>query len=96
MIEPTAACNLTDVKIGLCISEEHVISCKFYPCRTQAIERTVKLVTESSSCACSHLARKGIIVSTLALEKCIPASKSKKHFVPVEYHYFLVILFFID
>ena len=52
-------------------------------CHTQIVQRTVKLVTESSSQACSQDAREGIIVTTLASRKRMPAFKSKKDYVPI-------------
>ena len=78
--EPPATRALNKVDINHCIYEKQVISCSKYPCHTQPVERTMNLVTESSSRACIQFAREGIIISTYSL----PEFKSKKYLVPIK------------
>ena len=78
--EPLATRALTEDDINQCIYEKLIFSCRESPCHTQAMERTVKLVTESLSRACSQFAREELIVSTLTSMQRIPAFL-KKDFV---------------
>ena len=81
--EPSATRTLTDDDINHCIYETKIFLFREYHCHTQAVERTVKLVTESSSRACSQFAREELIVSTLTSMQRIPAFL-KKDFVPIK------------
>ena len=59
--EPPATRDLIDYEISLRIQEKQAFSCEHFPCQTQTVERTVKLVTERSSHACSQFAGEGIL-----------------------------------
>ena len=50
-----------------------------YPCHTQAVERTIQLVTKSS-CSVTEEARHGLILSTLFSREKMPAFESKKDY----------------
>jgi len=51
-----------------------------FPCHTQAVERTVKLVTEASKKVCGHNKRDGFIRSTLKSRKAMPEFRSKRQY----------------
>ena len=82
--EPPATCDLTDNEINFRIREKLAFFYEDFPCHTQAVEWTVKLVTGNSSRACIQIAREGIIVFTLASRKRIRAFESKKDFIPIK------------
>lgn len=52
-----------------------------FPCHTQAVERTVKLVTQAAKSVCGAEARDGYIRSTLRSRKIMPKFNTKKDFV---------------
>jgi hypothetical protein len=51
-----------------------------FPCHTQAVERTVKLVTDASARVCGHDNRDGYVRSTLLSRKIMPNFHQKSHF----------------
>ena len=51
------------------------------PCHKQAVERAVKLVTESSACAVDSSERDGCIIAKLQSRKNMPQFNTKKDFV---------------
>lgn len=51
------------------------------PCHTQAVERSVKIVTEAAMSACDKKSRDGIIHAKLASRKVMPKFDSKKDFL---------------
>ncbi|XP_052127883.1 uncharacterized protein LOC127750366 [Frankliniella occidentalis] len=51
------------------------------PCHTQAVERCVKLVTESSSAVCGEKAREGFIQCRMESRKTLPNLDTKKDFL---------------
>ena len=51
------------------------------PCHTQAVERSVKLVTEASGCLVNSSERDGYILAKLDSRKKIPQFESKKDFM---------------
>lgn len=53
---------------------------KDMPCHTQAVERSVKLVTEASQRVCGHEARNGFIFNTLYSRRLMPKFESKQDF----------------
>lgn len=55
------------------------INCNF-PCHTQAVERTVKLVTEASSAVCGFNKRDGWIKATIKSRKNMPFFSSKNKY----------------
>lgn len=56
------------------------IDFKKLPCNTQAVERSVKLVTEASMSVCTAAAREGFIVNTLRSRNAMPQYNSKKDY----------------
>ena len=50
------------------------------PCHTQAVQRTVNLVTEAASNVYGHEERDGFIRSTLLSEEKMPCFETKKDF----------------
>ncbi|GBP11869.1 hypothetical protein EVAR_74507_1 [Eumeta japonica] len=50
------------------------------PCHTQAVERSVKIVTEAAMLACDKKARDGMIHAKLASRKAMPKFDSRKDF----------------
>ncbi|KAI6657812.1 hypothetical protein LOD99_561 [Oopsacas minuta] len=69
------------------LSKEVLINCvrapleiPAYPCHTQAVERTIKLVTKSSCSVTGEDARHGLILSTLTSREKMPAFESKKDY----------------
>lgn len=53
---------------------------KKFPCHTQAVERTVKLVSESCMLVTDHVKRDGVIKATLESRRKMPLFKSKQDF----------------
>lgn len=53
---------------------------KKIPCHTQAVERTVKIVTEPSQHVCGNDARDGMILTTLSSRKAMPKFSSKQDY----------------
>lgn len=60
--------------------EENKIDFLRLPCHTQAVERSVKTVTEASGTLCSKSAREGYIKSKIESRKLMPKFDSKKDF----------------
>lgn len=54
---------------------------KSFPCHTQAVERTVKLVSESSKMVTDPVRRDGVIKATIESRQKMPSFKTKKDFV---------------
>lgn len=50
------------------------------PCHTQAVERTIKLVTEASLSVCGCEGRDGFVKAKIASQKAMPKFETKKHF----------------
>lgn len=53
---------------------------KDIPCHTQAVERSVKLVTEASQRVCGQEGRNGFIFNTLSSRRLMPMFESKQDF----------------
>lgn len=60
--------------------DENLIFLKL-PCHTQAVERSVKIVTEASMSLCDKKSREGLIQAKLASRKLMPRFESKRDFV---------------
>lgn len=60
--------------------DENLIFLKL-PCHTQAVERSVKIVTEASMSLCDKNSREGLIQAKLASRKLMPRFDSKRDFV---------------
>ena len=50
-----------------------------YPCHTQSVERTVKIVTEASQAVCGQLNRDGFIHSRLEGRRIMPFSTQRQN-----------------
>lgn len=53
------------------------------PCHTQAVERTVKTVTEASSTLCNKSDKEGFIKAQIESQSGMPKFDSKKDFVTI-------------
>lgn len=51
------------------------------PCHTQAVERSVKIVTEAAISACDKKTRDGMIHAKLASRKVMPKFDSRRDFL---------------
>ena len=74
--EPPLTLAMSDKAVRRCI--DHPIQLPHYPCHTQAVERSVKLVTESSVKCYGHSSRHGWIINVLKSRKAKPTFQSKK------------------
>lgn len=54
---------------------------KIFPSNTQAVERTIKIVTEASLTVCGEENREGFILSILKSRNSLPNFQSKKDYV---------------
>ena len=81
--EPPLTMHLKTEDIGLILRGEIPLEVEFLdlPCHTQAVERTVKLVTEASQSVCGHKNRDGYIRTTLENRKQLPKIESKRDFI---------------
>lgn len=70
--ELTEIVKTTDVAYGWEFS--------YFPCHTQAVERTVKLVTEASAAVCGHDARDDMIRATLQSRSIMPKFNIKSQY----------------
>ncbi|KAF2886685.1 hypothetical protein ILUMI_19488 [Ignelater luminosus] len=52
-----------------------------FPCHTQALERCIKLETDSSGTVCEEDARDGFIRAKLELRKMLPQFETRKHYL---------------
>ncbi|KAF2880389.1 hypothetical protein ILUMI_25805, partial [Ignelater luminosus] len=76
-------CNLPAMKMKnelLLSSETKSVDFPRFPCHTQAVERVIKLVTDSLRPVWCSEARKGFIKSRITLQKSMPKFETKKHF----------------
>ena len=86
--EPPMTKHITDEDLKKYISEAREPSCQMqsidfprFPCHTQAVERVIKLVTESSLSVCGPEARDGFVKAKIASQKMMPKFETKKHFI---------------
>jgi len=66
-----------DIEMFVASGDTPVMDFPKYPCHTQAVERCVKLVTESCSSVCGVTARDGFIRVRLESRKIMPSFESK-------------------
>lgn len=84
--EPPMTKHVTDEDLAKYICEArqnslmHSIDFPRFPCHTQAVERVIKLVTESSLCVCGLEERNGFVKARIASHKMMPKFETKKHF----------------
>lgn len=63
--EPPLTMHIPDEDLLCMIQDQETINFKRFPCHTQAVERTVKIVTDASSTVCGPKARDGYIRAKL-------------------------------
>lgn len=80
--EPPILRHLSDDELQSLAESPDLVEkwCPKYPCHTQSVERTVKLVTEASAKVYDYKNRDGYIRNTLKSRKIMPAFESKKDF----------------
>ena len=86
--EPPMTKHITDEDLKKYVREAREPSCRMqaidfprFPCQTQAVERVIKLVTESSLSVCGPEARDGFVKVKIASQKMMPKFETKKHFI---------------
>lgn len=81
-VEPPILRDVSENDIKLCAEDENKIVSMLskYPCHTQAVERTVKLVTEASRKVCGFEARDGYIRSSLTSRQIMAKFNTKNEF----------------
>lgn len=81
--EPPMTRDWSDSEIQNILSEEYPLSCdmvKKVPCHSQAVERMVKVVTESANQVCGSTERDGFIRARLLDRKIMPVFNTKSEF----------------
>lgn len=83
LFEPPILSGTADEAIQSCVEDCSKVMTLVgdFPCHTQAVERTVKLVTQAAMSVCGAEARDGYIKSTLRSRKIMPKFNTKKDFV---------------
>ena len=61
-------------------NSQNVVAVQHFPCHTQAVERCVKLVTESSSAVCGEQQRDGFIRSRIESRKIMNTFDTKSEY----------------
>lgn len=86
LLPPPILRNLSEDEIKEIINSatKPVREMQKFQCHTQAVERTVKLVTEASSKVCGFVNRDGYIRSTLKSRSTMPQFSTKSDFKCVE------------
>jgi hypothetical protein len=78
---PPVMDNISDKQIrGFLNSSEDVVVLPHFPCHTQAVERCVKLVTESSAAVCGQQQRDGFIRSRIESRKIMKTFNTKSEY----------------
>jgi len=77
--EPPLTVSISDdaIKLFVANGSAPVVDFPRFPCHTQAVERCVKLVTESSANVCSAEARDGFIRTRVAARATMPCFNTK-------------------
>lgn len=80
--EPPILMQISTEELETLVSrgEDNKIDFLRLPCHTQAVERSVKTVTEASGTLCSKSAREGFIKAKIESRKLMPKFDSKKDF----------------
>jgi hypothetical protein len=79
--EPPITMNVTDSEVDSFILDKTVFDFEKYPLHTQAVERTIKLVSDASSRVCGQDSRDGYIHTRLASRERIPKFESRKDYL---------------
>jgi hypothetical protein len=80
--EPPLTINVSEATIRLYVATHGDCTVEFdrYPCHTQAVERSVKIVTEASQALCGQQARDGFIRSRLEGRMIMPVFNTKSDY----------------
>ena len=81
MTEPPVTRSISDEKIDDYIQQQYKLVIPKFPCHTQAVERSIKLVTEASLAVCTEKNRDGYIRSQIESRRKLPSFETKKDFV---------------
>lgn len=82
--EPPLTTYISDEKLReMILVVPDVIDFLKFPCHTQAVERCIKLVTESSVAVCGGEARDGFIRARIASRKNLPIFETKTQYLKV-------------
>ena len=79
-MEPPATMAISGTELDNYISTKHLFEVGKYPLHNQAVERAIKVVSESSSQVCGQETREGYIKTRLASRKRMSIFESKKDF----------------
>lgn len=81
-IDPPILRGISDETIQSCVDDKSKIISLVggFPCHTQAVERTVKLITEAAKHVCGFDARDGYIMATLRSRLMMPSCNTKCEF----------------
>jgi len=80
--EPPVIKAMTDAELRDLITTEVTPTVIFpkFPCRTPAVEKHVKLVTEAAKAVCGQKSRDGFVRACIASRQLMPTFKSKRDF----------------
>lgn len=78
--EPPVISNITDEALKEAIQTGGRIEVPKFPCHTQAVERSIKLVTEASTSVCGQIRRDGYIRTKLQSQNLMPSFETKKDY----------------
>ena len=81
LLEPPLTCqySLSELEEFVADPEPYMRLTK-YPCHTQAVERSIKLVTEAAAAVSGQESREGLIRTTLKSRNIMPVFETKKDF----------------
>ena len=80
IFEPPLTRNITDDELDTLIKNKGQKTFSTFLCHTQAVERTVKLVSEASTKVCGLEKRDGYIRTQIASRKLLPVFNTKRQF----------------
>jgi hypothetical protein len=80
--EPPLTMELSQIDLERLVATHDVPVLNFpkFPCHTQSVERSVKLVTEACAAVCGAKSRDGFIVNRLESRKLMPKFNTKSQF----------------
>ena len=79
--EPPITRDIPDAKLDDFIKERASLNVEKYPLHTQAVERSIKLISEASLKVCGYEAREQFIKTRIASRNRIKIFESKKDYV---------------
>ena len=80
LTELPLTCHIFDDEINHLITSKKKKNFPHLPCHTQAVERSVKLITEASSLVCGQNSRDGFIRSRIDSRQQMPIFETKREF----------------